>query len=96
MEGWTFDAETGQIRDAEGWALATVPHAIAGDKHDLDNGRLMAAAPALAAQVGRLCDLLWEAAQEAGDTRAGQRWALAVVEARGLLSDLDAAAVAKR
>jgi len=45
---WTFDAKSGQIRDADGWALATVPHAIAGGPDDLRNGRLMAEAPELA------------------------------------------------
>ena len=44
---WTFDAESGQIRDAGGFALATVPHAIAGDAADLQNGQLMALAPVL-------------------------------------------------
>ena len=44
---WTFDPASGQIRDASGWALATVPHAIAGDEFDLRNGQLMALAPVL-------------------------------------------------
>jgi len=44
---WTFDAESGQIRNADGWVLATVPHAIAGDEQDLANGRVMALAPVL-------------------------------------------------
>ena len=50
---WTFDAATGQIRNAEGWALASVPRTL-GDAQDLANGQLMAQAPALLAKVGRL------------------------------------------
>ena len=33
MKRWTFDPESGQIRDKHGWSLATVPHAIAGDEN---------------------------------------------------------------
>lgn len=42
---WTRD--NSQIRDRDGWALASVPYSLGGPG-DVDNGRLMAAAPDLA------------------------------------------------
>jgi hypothetical protein len=53
-EGWTFDEGTGQIRDADGWSLAVVPHSIAGGLDDLERGRLMARVPAMLRKLGEL------------------------------------------
>jgi hypothetical protein len=45
---WSVDR--GQLRDAEGNALASVPYNL-GDEQDLANGRLLAAAPAMLAAL---------------------------------------------
>lgn len=52
---WTLDQ--GQIRDREGWALASVPLGI-GDETDQANGRLMAAAPELLEAALKMLDIL--------------------------------------
>lgn len=87
---WIFDPVDGQIRDRDGWALATVPHAIAGTRYDLANGQLMAAAPVLAAHLRRLAGCLAEAAAFAVATAPDGRhnagmWHTASREARALL-----------
>jgi len=87
-ELWTFDAATGQIGNAQGEALATVRHAIAGDASDLANGVLMAHAPQLGYMLARLCDALAEVTERAPvDTR---RYLYSELdEASGLLDSIE-------
>jgi hypothetical protein len=59
---WILDQ--GQIRDTAGNILASIRNDL-GDELGQANGLLMAAAPALAEYMFRLCDLLWQAADEA-------------------------------
>ena len=89
-ERWSFDAEHGQIIDAHGWALGSVPRTIGGPS-DLENGRLMAAAPELVYHLERLCGCLTEAMEFAQRVSPGTghnagMWHAAVQEARALIA----------
>ncbi len=82
---WTHDAAGGQIRDAEGNALASVPIPLSlggiGGDEDALNGRLMATAPELAGALEAMFravvyDGLNKAQMDAAGITHAARWAL--------------------
>jgi len=86
---YDFDPVTGQVTNAAGDVLATVPHAIAGDAHDLATGYLLAQAPALRALASELARALEDHHKGTNTTRpfaeTYERDAALLARARALL-----------
>jgi len=73
-----WQADRNQIRNPDGWALGSYPYNL-GDETDHNNGRLMAAAPALLEACIEVLDILENITTEQFTT-GGDKRARAILE----------------